>query len=109
VSEGFLLAELDSDKIPSPEQPEHQRRKAFYRKLGLREVEGFQYIMPPVSTSAPPAMDMLVYKGGMAKYLAVTQLENWLKRIYVEVYSLPENDPRIDTMIENLPKKLRLI
>jgi ribosomal protein S18 acetylase RimI-like enzyme len=109
ISSHFLLAEVDSDKMPSEDEADRFRRKAFYRGLGCKEVDQLRYIMPPVSTELPPDMDILVYKQDLPTFIERTRLKQWLQRCYVEVYGLSENDPRIETMIQGLPARVQLI
>ena len=59
------------------------RRKKFYRNLGCREVEGFNYIMPPLSRSTPPAMDLMVYRRDLPEAIAKALLREWVEDIYV--------------------------
>lgn len=105
----YLLAEVDSDKLQTAERTDCARRKAFYRRLGCREVEGLCYIMPPVSISTPPAMDLLVYRSELPPSIDRSQLRNWLQSCYTEVYGMAANDPRIDAMLKTLPAELRLV
>jgi GNAT superfamily N-acetyltransferase len=109
VSGRYLLAEVDSDKLESPDRTDRIRRKRFYRNLGCREVEGLNYLMPPVSTSTPPAMDILVYRRDLPGSIPRPQLRTWLQGIYANVYGVPTADPRIDKMIDPLPENPKLI
>ncbi len=105
----YLLAEVDSEKLPSEDRSDRMRRKRFYRNLGCREVEGLDYIMPRISESAPPAMDILVYRDVLPSEIPKALLRAWLDDIYVNVYSKQSADPQIGKMIANLPENLRLI
>jgi ribosomal protein S18 acetylase RimI-like enzyme len=105
----FLLAEVNSDKRPTAEQAERTRRKAFYRRLRWREVDGLDYVMPPVSSALPPEMDMLVFKRELPSSIERARLGRWLELCYVEVYGQSAEDPRIKTMIGVLPERVRLI
>jgi GNAT superfamily N-acetyltransferase len=109
VSSRYLLAEVDSDKLDCPGQLDRTRRKHFYRNLGCREVEGLNYIMPPVSTSTPPPMDIMVYRCNLPEAITRSQLQAWLQGIYVNVYAMQPDDPRIDKMIAQLPENPKLI
>lgn len=104
----FLLAEVASDKKTTPDQAERTRRKEFYRRLGWREIEHFAYIMPPVSTTMPPEMDMLVYARDLPASIERERLRRWLERCYVDVYGLSATDARIDVMISGLPDEVPL-
>lgn len=105
----FLLAEVDSDKQPSEERAERTRRKGFYRRLGCREVEGLQYLMPPVSAATPPPMDLFVYRKGLPEAVQRGEIQRWLESIYSEVYGLGVDDPRIASMVVSLPLQPRLL
>jgi len=107
-SSKFLLAEVDSDKKNPADKGERIRRKAFYRRLGWREVDQLRYIMPPVSGALPPDMDMLVYKRDLPPHIERDRLRRWLERCYVEVYGMSANDTRIEGMVCALPAKVRL-
>ncbi|MGA3159977.1 MAG: GNAT family N-acetyltransferase [Terracidiphilus sp.] len=109
ASERFILAEVDSDKRQMADITDRTRRKNFYRRLGCREIDGLSYIMPPVSNSKPPAMDLLVYRRELPKTVEKKHLRAWLESCYIQVYGMTASDSRIDRMLRNLPKHLRLI
>ncbi len=110
LSERYVLIEVDSDKDLAGAAVEEEivRRKAFYRNLGCREVEGLRYRMPRVSTAMPPAMDLLVYKQHLPRFIGKPRLRNWLEACFAQVYEL-RSDGRVDSMLEDLPETLRLI
>ena len=105
----FLLAEVGSDKKATPDQAERTRRKQFYRRLGWREIERLDYIMPPVSSTLPPEMDVLVYARDLPTFIERDRLRHWLERCYVDVYELSATDVRIDAMISGLAEQVPLI
>jgi len=109
VSGRCLLVEVDSDKQPSPFQADNTRRKLFYRNLGCKEVAGLDYVMPPVSSDTPPAMDLMVYGDILPGRIALVRLREWLQAIYVNIYSVPATDSRIDGMLNRLPQNLDLM
>jgi ribosomal protein S18 acetylase RimI-like enzyme len=109
VSSRFLLAEVDSDKTAAADQKARTRRKAFYRGLGCREIDQLRYIMPPVSTEAPPEMDVLVYKRDLPESIERARIRQWLVQSYIDVYGMSANDPRIEIMTCGLCRDVRLI
>jgi GNAT superfamily N-acetyltransferase len=109
ASERYVLMEVDSDKGQSSDKTDRTRRKSFYKRLGCREIGGLSYIMPPVSNSMPPAMDILVYRRELPDIVEKSHLRNWLESCYIQVYEIPASDFRIKVMIESLPDTLRLI
>jgi len=103
-----LLLEVESDRIESSERVQRARRKQFYRSLGAREFSGLSWIMPPVTTTLPPAMEMMVL-GPVASSIPREQLRQWLVDIYVDVYGQSADDPRIEAMVADLPEKVSFI
>jgi len=102
-----LLLEVESDRVDSPDRVLRTRRKNFYRSLGAREMQGLRWIMPPVTGTPPPAMEMMIF--GTENPVPRHQLRTWLTDIYVDVYDQSADDPRIDSMLNSLPDEVRLI
>jgi GNAT superfamily N-acetyltransferase len=109
IRDRYLLLEVESERTPSDDHLERVGRKLFYRKLGCRQIEGLEYVMPAVSSSTPPAMDIMVRRQDLPGDISKDLLRTWLEDIYVSVYSKSATDPRIDKMLENLPERPRLI
>jgi hypothetical protein len=109
VRDGYLLAEVESELAPSDDHLDRVRRKRFYRRLGCMQVEGLDYLMPAVSSSTPPAMDIMVRRRDPPEEISKDLLRMWLEDIYMNVYSQASSDPRIDKMLENLPERPRLV
>lgn len=103
-----LLIELESDRAAvSPADP-RARRKTFYRRLGCRLLDGFDYVMPKVADAEPPPMEMLVH-GLSSPTLRGEQLARWLGEIFRNVYDREEDDPRLRAMLASMPAEIRLI
>lgn len=109
IGDRFLLLEVESDKLPSRGQQTIKRRKDFYKRLGCKEIELLDYIMPKVSEAAPPPMDLMVFKTTLPDSIEAKLLESWLKDCYVRVYDRASDDPHIRKMLNRLPATLRLI
>jgi GNAT superfamily N-acetyltransferase len=105
----FLLMEVDSDKKPTEDKADRIRRKAFYGRLGCKEIAGFDYLMPAISTTAPPDMDILVYSERLPASIQLPMLRHWMQCCYIEVYGRLASDPQIEAMLRDLPENLRLI
>lgn len=109
MAERFLLVEVDSEREDSAEREERGRRKAFYRRLGAREVEGVRYLMPPVTAATPPAMDLMVYGRELPGYIEKGRGRGWLEACYAQVYGVTAGDPRIDAMLDGCAEWIALI
>ena len=105
----FLLVEVDSDRTNSPNNVERIRRKAFYRSLGTKELDGLRYCMPRVSSATPPPMELLVCREQLPEFIEKSSVRSWLQSCYVQVYGMPADSPQIEAMLESLPEHVPLI
>jgi predicted N-acetyltransferase YhbS len=69
-----------------------ERRGAFYRRHGCRELTGLQYLLP--LPGAPP-MGLMV--AGAAE-IQRADVRRWLEVVYERVYGESADDPRIELM-----------
>ena len=86
------------------------KRLAFYRRLGCRRLAGLDYILPINAFGAPPPMWLLALaqEENLAS-VSVMEVEDWLRRIYSEVYLKPLDDARLAAMIDPLPDDVELV
>ncbi len=103
-----LVIEIDSPEKPSPEQSIREKREQFYRKLGCKKINPFDYILPLKSDEAPPPMELLVYHPSLT-HISKEQLRCWLEALYSNVYGSDKDDVRIAVMLKNTPPILNLI
>lgn len=103
-----ILLEVDSDRESSSDRNLRTRRQQFYRRLGCLRIAGLHYILPLPGEGPPPEMDLMVYSPGNLREIGRSDLEQWLKTIYQNVYHCSPDDPRIAGMLQNLPQTVRL-
>lgn len=99
-----LLVEVESDAKAGEGNALRTRRKAFYRRLGCRELKGLAYILP--LGADPPAIDLLV--DNPADFVPRDTAAAWLTELYTRVYGCNRDDPRLARMIAALPERLEL-
>jgi GNAT superfamily N-acetyltransferase len=105
----FLLVEVDSDHTDLPDNVERTRRKAFYRRLGAKEIDGLRYRMPRVSSATPPPMELLVFREKLPAFIEKIYVRSWLQGCYAQVYGMPTESLQIEAMLESLPEQVPLI
>jgi len=103
-----LLIEVDSDREPAPDAAMRSRRKAFYRRLGGREVQGLDYVLPLSAGGAPPRMDLMVDRWAGASVPRAV-LQGWLRDIYSNAYGQRPDDPRIIAMVRDLADRVPIV
>jgi hypothetical protein len=102
------LIEVDSDREPAPDAAMRSRRKAFYRRLGGREVQGLDYVLPLSAAGAPPRMDLMVDRWAGASVRRAV-LQGWLRDIYSNAYGQRPDDPRIIAMVRDLADRVPIV
>lgn len=103
-----MLIEIDSPQEKNEEQSLRERRERFYKKLGCRKIEPFDYILAIKSSQVAPSMQLLVYHNGILD-ISKPQLKEWLEDIYVFVYGCAKDDERIGKMLSDAPQILNLL
>ncbi len=105
-----LLVEVDSEAedVNEAERAIRLKRKQFYRRLGCREVQGFDYILPLDHYGPAPRMSLLVL-GAPGSHLGTHHLRRALSSIYQNVYAQGAGDPRLDEMFRGKGSQLALI
>jgi hypothetical protein len=79
---------------------QQERRRAFYRRLGCRQVAGLDYLLPlRTASTAPPPMHLFAHVTAPAVSLSRADLERALRVIYSRVYGQDADDPRIAVMM----------
>lgn len=104
-----LLVEVDSERESSADQEIRRRRKQFYLRQGCQEIAGLAYVMPTVGASVPPMMDMLYCSPLESTPPRVELVRMWLSAIYAGVYDCAPDDPRIESMLQDLVTTVRKI
>ena len=92
-----LLVEVESD------DPDADRRRAFYRRHGCRELVGLHYTLP--LPGAPP-MGLMV---GGVDVVGRPDLSRWLRTVFADVYGQPRDDPRLATIMAGASDPVELL
>ena len=106
----LMVIEVDSEKedVSAKEKRIRLSRKAFYRRLGAREVDGFDYILPLENFGPAPRMSLLLL-GAKASRIETARLRAAVQDIYANVYRCRTDDPRIAQMFEGHGRTLKLV
>ena len=103
-----LLVEIDSPEEKCYEQAIREKREQFYKKLGCRKIDSFDYILAIKNDKTAPPMELLVYHTKLQNVLK-PQLQEWLEDIYALIYGCTKDDERIAKMLCHLPQTFNLI
>jgi predicted N-acetyltransferase YhbS len=106
----MLLIEVDSEDsdVDAAERAVRLKRKQFYRRLGCREVAGFDYILPLENYGPAPKMNLLVL-GMEEDRLETARLKQAVRAVYQNVYACSPDDQRLAAMFAGLGEALQLV
>ncbi len=105
-----VIIELDSPQEACADQKIREKRFQFYARLGCKEIDGLNYILPLPGEGALPQMILLMYEKVDSKEISSSELQQVVSKIYTEVYDCSPSDPRLSQMFpEGRPKVHRLI
>jgi GNAT superfamily N-acetyltransferase len=108
LADRFLLIEVDSACEEAEDHAERVRRKAFYARLGARELDGVRYRMPRVAEAEPPEMELMVFRADLPASIASTRVQRWIECVYAQVYGVKDS-ARTESMLEKAGEQIRLI
>jgi len=104
----YLILEVE-DPSRGENKAERARRLNLYRREGAKEMKGVRYLMPVKPGYAPEAMILMVLPqyddGKMPGPLA----KDVITRIYREVYGRDENDPLLNSFLNDIPAAVALV
>jgi len=104
----FLLIEVDSTREDATDCEERARRKAFYARLGARELGGVRYHMPRVAEAEPPEMELMVFGAELPVRIEKTRVRAWVESLYAQVYGV-KDAARTESMLEKAGEQICLI
>lgn len=106
--ERLCLLEVDQTGNRVSANNNAEDRVRFYRRLGCRLVSGLNYLLPLEANGAPPPQMLLTYRLPPLESVGKDTVREWLSTIYRDIYGKPVSDPRIGTMVSNLPEVIRI-
>lgn len=101
-----LLLEVESEEAGSG--ADALRRKAFYRRMGCRQLGAVRYRMPRVASGSPPPMHLLVHGVG-SMCVGKAEATSWLIDMFRNVYGVADAPDSVQTMLQNEPDNIPLI
>ncbi|HEY5713359.1 MAG TPA: GNAT family N-acetyltransferase [Allosphingosinicella sp.] len=102
-----LILEVEAEESSGSSDAPARRRKSFYRNLGCRQLQGLNYRMPKVSSTAPPPMHLLVVESRTK--VKRNTIGRWLEDIFRNVYGVIEPEQAVQSMLSDCPESIPLV
>jgi len=95
-----MLIEVDAETGEGCTLQEQRQRMRFYRRLGCTPIRRVEYQLPLKTAGVIPPMELLIYP---SRTVDRETLRRWISAVYVDVYGMGADDPRIEQMLAGLP------
>lgn len=103
VPSAFILFEVENPAYGDfSDSAIRHRRLGFYRRLGARAINNFNYIMPPMVGNSPTEMVLMVFSRGSQVDIDSRYLKDIVTAVYRRVYERAEDDPFLRRMLDSL-------
>lgn len=97
-----MVLEVDEPGRAVNPKNDTEARFRFYGRLGCRRLQGLEYILPMQTAGTPPPMLLLSYTLPPLASIPRARARAWLTTLYVDVYGMAADDPRIERMVSSL-------
>jgi hypothetical protein len=84
------------------------RRLKFYKRLGMKELTGVRYILPPLQGIKTTDLTLMTNPREDELFLEGEMVRNLVVRMFGELYDRYEGDEFLMRTLESIPKLVRL-
>ena len=102
-----LILEVENPQFGDPQEKE--RRVAFYKRHGARELEDVKYLLPPLDGTTPTEMILMIFPEYSDEKISGALVKNLIMRMYRELYNRKEDDALLGTFVNHIGDTIKLI
>ena|SRR5260221_3843838 len=103
-----IILEVESPRSGDNRQ-ERERRVAFYRHHGAKELQGINYMLPPLDGNTPTKMILMMLPECEEGKISGDVVRKTIVQMYRELYGRNENDALLGTFVQNIGDTVELI
>lgn len=104
----FLLLEVENYLFGNNRE-QRKKRINFYLKNGSYLLENVPYALPSLDKSLPLEAQLMIAPKYKSPHLKKSEIENLIKRLYLEIYEKSENDALLVSVLKKIPNKINLV
>jgi len=104
----FLLLEVEN-YLFGDNKEQRKKRINFYLKNGSYLLDNVPYMLPSLDKSLPLEMLLMIAPKYKTAHIKKSEIENLIKRLYLEIYEKSENDALLVSVLKEIPNKISLI
>lgn len=104
----FLLLEVENYLFGNNRE-QRKKRINFYLKNGSYLLDNVPYVLPSLDKSLPLEALLMIAPKYNSAHLKKSEIENLIKRLYLEIYEKSENDALLVSVLKKIPNKITLV
>lgn len=104
----FIIIEVEN-YLFGENREQRKKRINFYLKNGSYLLEKVPYLLPSLDNSLPVEMQLMIAPKYKSAYIEKLEIENLIKRLYMEIYEKSEKDALLVSILKKIPNKINLV
>lgn len=104
----FLLFEVEN-YLFGDNREQRKKRINFYLKNGSYLLDNVPYMLPSIDKSLPLEALLMIAPKYKSTHVKKSEIENLIKRLYLEIYEKSENDALLVSVLKKIPDKINLV
>ena len=104
----FLLFEVEN-YLFGDNREQRKKRINFYLKNGSYLLDNVPYLLPSIDKSLPLEALLMIAPKYKSLHIKKSEIENLIKRLYLEIYEKSENDALLISVLKKIPDKINLV
>lgn len=104
----FLLLEVENYMF-GDNREQRKKRINFYFKNGSYLLENVPYMLPSLDKSLPLEAQLMIAPKYKSTYLKKSEIENLIKRLYLEIYEKSESYALLVSVLKKIPNKITIV
>lgn len=104
----FLLLEVEN-YLFGKNKKQRKKRINFYLKNGSYLLDNVPYMLPSLDKSLPLEMQLMIASKCKTAGMKKSEIENLIKRLYLEIYEKSENDALLVSVLKKIPDEINFV
>ncbi len=107
IQTSFILIEIENPYLDEDETK--IKRLKFYKSLGMKELSGVRYVLPPFQGTEPVELILMLFSKENADHLTGKVLRGIVIQLFGELYNRFEGDEFLKLTLGSIPDSVQLI
>ncbi len=107
VQPNFFLIEIENPYLDKDETK--IKRLEFYKSLGMKELRGVRYVLPPFQGTEPVELILMLFSREDADHLTGEMVRNLVIQLFGELYDRFKGDDFLALTLSSIPDSVPLI